>query len=298
MPDFIHHIVCPVCHSQEIKNILQVKDYTVSGKTFDIAECSACSFRFTQNAPDAASISPYYKSENYISHTDASDDFIGRLYKRVRKITLQQKRKLVQKSTGLQSGNLLDVGSGTGAFVHVMKEHGWQVQGLEPDADARVLAQKLYKTELQDAAQFYLLPEIYYDAITLWHVLEHVHDLHAYVGQLKKMIKPEGKIFIAVPNYTSADAEIYKEYWAAYDVPRHLWHFSPGSMKTLMKKHGLKITACKPMWYDSFYISMMSNRYKTGKLQMISALWRGFLSNLKALGHIQRCSSVIFIISK
>lgn len=298
MAELIHYTHCPVCNSPDISNIFSVKDHTVSGESFLLIECNSCTLRFTQDFPDESSISHYYKSEDYISHTNVSKGLINRLYQSVRKRTLKQKRKLIEKATGVRKGNLLDVGSGTGAFVNEMMLADWKVTGLEPDNDARAVGKQLYNIELSDINQFYQLPANTFDAITMWHVLEHVHDLQGYIAQLKVLLKEKGKLFIAVPNYTSKDASIYKEHWAAYDVPRHLYHFSPQSMQTLTEKHGLKILQYKPMWYDSFYVSMLSSRYKSGKTNLLSAFFNGFRSNLKVLGNTKRCSSVIYIIEK
>jgi SAM-dependent methyltransferase len=298
MSQIIHYTQCPVCGSSDIKIVLSVKDYTVSGELFPIAECNACSLRFTQDVPDADGIIPYYKSEDYISHSNTSKGLINRLYQSVRKRTLRKKRRLVQRATGMGKGHLLDVGSGTGAFVSEMALHGWYATGLEPDEGARQVAKKEYNIELKDIDQLFHLPAGSFDAITLWHVLEHVHELSAYIQQLKTLLKENGKLFIAVPNYTSKDADISKKYWAAYDVPRHLYHFSPCSMRVLMEKHGLKLLDHKPMWYDSFYISMLSSKYKKGKTKLVSSFFNGLRSNLKAIGNVKRCSSVIYIIKK
>jgi 2-polyprenyl-3-methyl-5-hydroxy-6-metoxy-1,4-benzoquinol methylase len=294
----IHYQFCPVCNSAEIKNVLQVKDYTVSAESFAIAECSSCSFRFTQGVPDAGSIAPYYKSEDYISHTNTATGLINRLYHFVRNRTIVQKRKLIKRSTEIKAGKLLDVGSGTGAFLSEMKQHGWETTGLEPDADARSVAKKVYNVELADTAQLYQLPADHFNAITLWHVLEHVHDLSKYVQQIKKVLHTKGKLFIAVPNYMAMDAAVYKEFWAAYDVPRHLYHFSPRSMELLMEKHGLKVLQYKSMWYDSFYVSLLSSKYKNGKTNWLAAGWNGFRSNLAAMSDKKKCSSVIYVIGK
>lgn len=301
----IHYINCPVCGSADIKNILSVKDHTVSGETFGIAECSNCTLRFTQDTPDAVSIAPYYKSEDYISHSNTSKGLINGIYQFVRKRTIHAKRKLIEKTANLKKGTLLDVGSGTGSFINEMKIAGWQTTGLEPDATAREVARKLYDLELGDTNVFFQLPAGSFDVITLWHVLEHVHDLAVYMQHLKNLLKQNGKLIIAVPNYTSKDAAIYKEYWAAYDVPRHLYHFSPASMQALMKRNGLEIEQCKPMWYDSFYISLLSSKYKNASLSagqgspnLFAAFWNGLSSNLKAMADVKKCSSVIYIISK
>ncbi|MBO9661127.1 MAG: class I SAM-dependent methyltransferase [Chitinophagaceae bacterium] len=294
----IHYTACPVCGAAELKNLWKAKDYTVSGESFGIVACASCTLAFTQDVPDAQSIGPYYKSENYISHSNTSRGLVNSIYHSVRKRTLATKRKLIISGTGKQTGNLLDVGSGTGAFVQEMKQHGWQVTGLEPDTDARTVALSNYQVELTDISEFYHLPAGKFDAITLWHVLEHVHDLHAYIQQLRNLLTDNGRIFIAVPNYTSKDAQVYKEYWAAFDVPRHLYHFSPASIQVLMQKNGLKVLQHKPMWYDSFYISLLSSKYKNGKTNWIGAAWNGFTSNLKALGDVKKCSSVIYVIGK
>ena len=298
MPQLIHYTNCPVCGSGDIKNVLLAKDYTCSNENFVIAECTACTLRFTQDVPEAASIGQYYKSENYISHTNTSRGLINRLYQSVRKRTLKNKRRLIEKQTGINKGCVLDVGCGTGAFVNEMKKSGWQVTGLEPDADARSVCKQVYDIELRSIEQLFELAPSSFDAITMWHVLEHVHDLHGYLAQLKSLLKQNGKLFIAVPNYTSMDAVIYKEHWAAYDVPRHLYHFSPASMLLLMEKYGLKVLAYKAMWYDSFYVSMLSSKYKNGASNLLASFFNGLRSNSRAMQDVKKCSSVIYIIGK
>jgi 2-polyprenyl-3-methyl-5-hydroxy-6-metoxy-1,4-benzoquinol methylase len=298
MPQLIHYNECPVCGSNKIKNVLTVKDHTVSGEEFTVMECEGCTLRFTQDVPDAESIGPYYKAEAYISHTNTSQGLVNSLYQKVRRRTLQQKRKLIEKVTGLKTGAMLDVGAGTGAFVHTMKEAGWQVTGLEPDTDARTVSQKDFGVALQPMDNFYVLPETSFDAITMWHVLEHVHDLNGYIAKLKSLLKENGRLVIAVPNYISKDAVLYNQHWAAYDVPRHLYHFSPKAMQKLIQKYGLKIHQHKPMWFDSFYVSMLSSKYKTGKTKLFSSFFNGLCSNIKAMGDVKQCSSVIYIIGK
>ena len=294
----VHYTNCPVCGNNEFLHVFKAKDHTVSGQEFQLIECSVCRLRLTQDAPGQERIAPYYRSEDYISHSNSSKGLINRLYQVVRKRTLKQKRRLVIRLSGKQSGDLLDLGSGTGAFASEMKSHGWSVRGLEPDASARQLASELNKVELEDLRSFYSLPEKSFDIITLWHVLEHVHDLNGYFTKLKLLLKPGGRLLIAVPNYTSVDAAHYGKYWAAYDVPRHLYHFSPDSMKQLAERHGLKICSRRPMWYDSFYISLLSSRYKNGRTNYFGAFMTGFFSNLNALGNAAKCSSVLYIISE
>jgi 2-polyprenyl-3-methyl-5-hydroxy-6-metoxy-1,4-benzoquinol methylase len=294
----IHYNACPSCNSADIKAAITAQDYTVSQKTFAIWECGNCTLRFTQDVPDAASIGPYYKSEDYISHTNTRKGLVNNLYHIVRKQTLSDKRQLLSSATRLKQGKMLDIGAGTGAFVAHMAENGWEVTGLEPDETAREVAYAQNKARLLPMSDFYSLAPDSYDAITLWHVLEHVHDLHAYVGQLARLLKRDGRIFIAVPNYTSYDAAVYKGAWAAYDVPRHLYHFSPDAMENLLTRHGLQLQVTRPMWYDSFYISMLSERYRNGKDNTVKAFFMGLVSDVKAFVDKSKCSSLVYVIGK
>lgn len=294
----IHYSGCPVCHSENIQAQLTAKDHTVSQQDFAIWHCHNCTARFTQDVPAPDAIGAYYASENYISHSDTKKGIINSLYHIVRKRTLNAKRKLVAAATGMSAGSILDIGCGTGAFLHTMQQAGWHITGLEPDALARSKAAELYNIHPQQPAALFNLQPGSLNAITMWHVLEHVHELHAYIKQTGSLLATNGKLFIAVPNYTSKDAAIYGKHWAAYDVPRHLYHFSPQSMENLLVQHGLQLIAVKPMWYDSFYVSMLSEQYKNGKGNIIKAVLNGLRSNMKALGNVRTCSSVIYVIGK
>lgn len=288
---------CPVCESAGIHKVITAKDFTVSGETFEIWQCGHCSLRLTQNVPEQAEIGRYYRSENYISHTESSKGLINSLYLQVRKITLRTKKKLVEEQTGVRKGYILDVGAGTGAFLHYMRDHGWNIEGLEPDTGAIERARSQHNVELRPSQEIYHLPSHTFDAITLWHVLEHVHDLNGYMQQLKRLVKPAGKVFIAVPNYTSVDAEKYGGSWAAYDVPRHLYHFSPASMQELTMRHGFLIQKTEPMWFDSFYVSMLSEKYRGSGSGFIGGFLTGLRSNSKALSNPRRASSLIYVLS-
>ncbi|HUQ64927.1 MAG TPA: class I SAM-dependent methyltransferase [Flavitalea sp.] len=287
---------CPVCDSSGIQQALTATDHTVTLEKFSIWQCANCSLRFTQDVPDANEIAKYYKSENYISHSETDKGIINWLYLQVRKYTLSSKRNFICNETGIKKGILLDIGAGAGAFVHHMKFHGWKVNGVEPDTTAIERASSEYGIQLLPAASLFSLQGQLYDAITMWHVLEHVHDLHAYISHIKSICKTGGKIFIAVPNYTSYDAIHYESTWAAYDVPRHLFHFSPASMQELMKKHGCVIEKIQPMWFDSFYVSLLSERYKTGHPNLLKGFWNGLRSNMKAASKFRRASSIIYVI--
>ncbi|KIC94482.1 class I SAM-dependent methyltransferase [Flavihumibacter solisilvae] len=294
----IHYTTCPVCDSTNISPVTKAKDHTVSGETFIIWECADCRLRFTQDVPDSDSIGPYYKSENYISHSDTSKGMVNRLYHLVRNHTLRQKRKLLVRSTKKRTGAILDIGAGTGAFLNEMKQAGWRVTGLEPDAGARAVAAERYSLNLLEPSTLFQLETGSFDAITMWHVLEHVHTLQDYIKRVKELLKPGGWFIIALPNYTSLDAMHYGEAWAAYDVPRHLYHFSPESVKQLLQRNGLTYREGRPMWFDSFYISMLSEQYLHGKPGHVSAFIKGLTSNKNALSNKESASSLIYLAQK
>ena len=294
----VTYIFCPVCKRNQIEEIFSAKDYTVSGEFFSIVKCKNCTLLFTQKVAEQHEIGKYYASENYISHSDTQVGLVNKLYHSIRKKTLQSKKNLIERETGMSKGNVLDIGCGTGAFLNTMKTNGWAITGLEPDETARAKAKSLYGIEPQPSKNLFNLPVGSYDAITMWHVLEHVHQLHEYIEQLKNMVTEKGKIFIAVPNYTSYDAQHYGKFWAAYDVPRHLYHFSPASMQNLVGQHGLTIKKTKPMWFDSFYVSMLSEQYKNGEGNLAYAFLFGLISNFKTMFNSKKCSSLIYILEK
>ena len=294
----IHYEACPFCQSGDIQQKFVVKDYTVSGESFTILQCRKCQGAFTQDVPSQEEIGAYYASENYISHSDTQEGFINRAYHFVRSRTLTQKRQMLQALTKKDKGSIADIGCGTGAFLHTMQHAGWQITGFEPDETARQNAERLHNIKPLPSPELYNQEAGSYDAVTMWHVLEHVHDLHGYIEQVKKILKQDGRFLVAVPNYTSADAAQYQQYWAAYDVPRHLYHFSPASMELLMKQHGLQVIATKPMWFDSFYVSMLSEQYRNAKGNFVGAFLNGLVSNVKTVFDNKRCSSVIYVIKK
>ncbi len=297
MSEIIHYETCPCCQSADISFVLAAKDFTISKEDFEILQCENCTLRFTQDIPDANSMGRYYQSLNYISHSDTKKGLVNSLYHFVRKYTIQSKKNLVEKSTKNSKGNLLDVGAGTGAFAHAMQKANWNVTGLEPDEIARKKALENYGLQLQTIEHLFQFSDRNFDVITLWHVLEHVHDLHNYLETFKRILKKDGRLIIAVPNFTSLDAKIYKEFWAAYDVPRHLYHFSPQSIAHLLHQYSFQVTNNKPMWFDSFYVSMLSEKYRSKKDNLVKAIWNGLRSNLYAARNVKRCSSIIYIIN-
>jgi ubiquinone/menaquinone biosynthesis C-methylase UbiE len=264
-----------------------------------VLTCPKCAAQITYPAPTIDKIAPYYNFPDYISHTDVKEGFINKLYHKVRLKTLQQKTAWVQSLFTGHKGNLLEVGAGTGAFANAMSNKGWNVTALEPDALSRKRAFDNYGITLLPTENLYTLKDNSYEVITLWHVLEHVHDLNGYLNSFHKLLKPNGRLIIAVPNYTSYDAKFYGSYWAAYDVPRHLYHFSPLAITALTNRFSMKIVQIKPMWFDSFYVSLLSEKYKaSGTFGMIKAFLIGGMSNLFALKNNAKASSLIYEIKK
>lgn len=274
------------------KKYLSVKDYLVSGETFELVHDTDSDFLKTFPQPKIEELPKYYESQEYISHTDEKRGLISSLYQLVKKWSLQKKAKLILQQHG-EVGSLLDVGAGTGDFLKVAKVKGWQVHGMEPNKNAAKLALEKgidLKASLNDfeGKQF--------DVVTLWHVLEHIPDLEETILKLAALVKPQGALIIAVPNFKSFDARYYGKFWAAYDVPRHLWHFSKESMKNLFAEN-FHLKKIEPMIFDSFYVSLLSEKYKTGRKFSLKAFWIGLLSNIKAK-HSKEYSSHIYCFKK
>ena len=270
---------------------LQCKDYTVSEQLFDVKRNHAYDMLVTFPVPK--NLEDYYKSEKYISHTDSKKGFFDKIYQFVKNYTLQKKVDLIN-SFGFENKSILDVGAGTGDFLKVCLQNNWTVFGTEPNQKAREIAkqkQLFLKNDLQEFSNNK------FDVITLWHVLEHVENVSEFISQLKNLLSENGKLIVAVPNFKSDDAKHYKEFWAAYDVPRHLWHFSQKSIHLLFENENMSVQKILPMKFDSFYVSMLSEKYKTGKLNFLIGFWRGFVSNWKAR-KTSEYSSLIYIIKK
>jgi len=285
---------CPACNSTNTAAFLSCKDYTVSGETFQLKRCSHCTLIFTDPRPDAVAIWPYYKSDTYVSHSDeAAPGLINKIYRAVRKITLGNKAGLVAKYA--RGRKLIDIGAGTGAFAAHMQQFGWEVMAIEPEADARKLAAD---RGLKTADESALLDHPPVNVITMWHVLEHVHELQERVAKLYTLLEPGGIAVIAVPNPESDDAQRYGPYWAAYDVPRHLYHFTPTAIRQLFEREGFISERAHWMPFDPFYIALLSEQYKSGRPRLVRGAWFGFVSWLNSLMQKDRCSSQIYIFRK
>lgn len=272
---------------------ITTEDYSLTGEKFELRKNSEYEILITNPIPKK--IDKYYDFDEYISHTDSKKSIIDKVYQLVRNYTLKRKLTLVN-SLVTDSKKILDIGCGTGDFLSICKNNSWTTIGVEPNKKARNISQTknlVIKEKIDDIIQL----NEKFDVITLWHVLEHVPNLTEYIQQLQNLLKDDGTLLIAVPNFKSYDAEYYKVHWAAYDVPRHIWHFSKISIQKIFASYNMKLIKTIPMKFDSFYVSLLSEKYKRGRMNPIKAFYIGLKSNLKAK-RTKEFSSHIYLLKK
>jgi len=280
--------------SEKKSQYITVKDYSVSGEEFKLIYNLEFDYLETTPNPSEDTLHEYYKSEDYISHTNSKRNTFEKVYHRVREISLKKKLKIIN-SFNSEEKTLIDIGCGTGAFLKVAKDNDWTIFGVEPNEDARAIANTITNNSVYNTEQFLKFKEHSFDVITLWHVLEHLPNLGEQITLFKKLLKPNGTLVIAVPNYKSFDAMYYKNFWAAYDVPRHLWHFSQTAIKKLFQKENMIVVKTLPMIFDAFYVSLLSEKYKNKRMNPLKAFLVGLRSNLKAK-RSGEYSSLIYVI--
>lgn len=273
---------------------LDVKDYSVSGEIFQLHFNKELHLLETYPQPSLEKLPGYYQSEDYISHTGSQRNLFERAYHFIKSITLKRKLRLI--NAGTKDGyRLLDVGCGTGDFLQMAIQNGWKATGVEPNEQARLIANNKSNNSVFDVHELNKLDAHSFNVITLWHVLEHLPETEKHITLFKKLLKPNGTLIIAVPNFLSFDANYYKHFWAAYDVPRHLWHFSQNAISKLVLKEEMEVTRTLPMIFDAFYVCLLSEKYKTGKMNPLKSIWIGLLSNFKAM-RSGEYSSLIYIV--
>jgi 2-polyprenyl-3-methyl-5-hydroxy-6-metoxy-1,4-benzoquinol methylase len=285
---------CLICNNSKFENFLECTDYFLSGENFTLVKCSECGFVFINPRPFPTELSKYYDSPDYISHSGTSKGLVGFIYKKIRRYTHSKKVKLVSKYT--RGKSILDIGCGSGELLNLFKLNNWETLGIEPNQSARDFAKTNYNISILNENELSSIPSNSKDVITLWHVLEHVSGLNERMLELKRILKNDGVIFIAVPNRTSFDAEYYGKFWAAYDVPRHLYHFSQETMKRLLEKNNFSLVNILPMRFDSYYVSMLSEKYKSDKNNLLKAIYIGMKSNFMARKDKMDFSSLIYVI--
>jgi 2-polyprenyl-3-methyl-5-hydroxy-6-metoxy-1,4-benzoquinol methylase len=288
---------CPVCSSLKFNKILTANDYLVSGESFEIMECEKCTLRFTSPIPSNIEIDNYYISDDYISHTGKGNSILNQVYRIVQYFTLWSKKKKVINFSQKKSGTILDIGCGTGKLLKVMKQSGWEINGVETNDSAREIAEINTGSVILNQADFFESNKKY-DVITLWHSLEHLNTLTRFLEKILLSLNANGVVMIAVPNYNSYDAEYYKQDWAAYDVPRHLYHFSPEAMVKLMEEFNFKLIQSKQLPFDPFYVSLLSELSVRKKHNIIKALLIGWKSYWHGRKGAERGSSILYVFKK
>ena len=286
---------CPVCENKDTKLYLKTKDYFLTKEDFNLVQCTTCSFIYTNPVPEINSLFEYYDSPEYSSHKLKKANLFNFIYREARKQNLRNKYKIVTNYTA--KGSILDVGCGTGEYLKYFREKGWKATGIEPVDSARKFAYENYKLNVYPENKLNHFAKEKFDVITLWHVLEHVYNINERLEQLKKILNPDGYLVIAVPNIESYDSIYYGKYWSALDVPRHLYHFSNETLKRLINKHSFEVVSIYPMKYDSYYVSLLSERYIKKGLPYVRALINGYKSNRKA-SVSGNYSSMIFVVKQ
>ena len=288
--------ICLLCDNKAFTKSVELSDYFLTGEDFALYQCDACGLIHTRPFPAPSDLHRYYASEKYISHSGEKKSLLGKVYLSVRKYTHSKKFKLINRFT--KGNSILDIGCATGEFLKYCEDKGMTVSGIEPNPKARNFAVSQYRLAVSDEPEIGRMKTGSFDVITMWHVLEHVPDLNHRMKELNRLLKDNGTAFIALPNHLSFDARHYGKHWAAWDVPRHLFHFNRKSFTRLAEKHGFEIAGVLPMKFDAYYVSLLSEKYRNGKSSVLNALRIGFISNLQALLTRKEYSSLIFIIKK
>lgn len=294
----VHYSKCPLCGSKETGLYIQTNDFFLTGEPFSLFRCNSCGFIFTQDHPDEINTGRYYSSEEYLSHNDTAKGISGKLYRFTRSIMLRRKRRMVEKTTGMRKGAILDIGSGSGHFLCEMKRSGWEVKGIEINEKARQYSISEHNVEVIDPGLISFLPAESFNCITLWHVFEHFHDPDSYAHEILRLLKPGGVCIAALPNSNSYDSGYYRKFWAAWDVPRHLWHFTPSVFGFFAHRSGFRIKIIRSLPMDVFYISMLSEKYKKSFLYFVAGIIKGFYFFTLSVFRKKKSSSLVYFLQK
>jgi SAM-dependent methyltransferase len=287
---------CPICTGNELREWLSAKDYFFSGEEFTIAVCKSCEFRFLNPRPDENAIGKYYHSPDYVAHSNKSWGLMTHLYRIARQRNLKYKYEILSKYIG--SGKVLDIGCATAEFLEYMRQKNWEIAGMEPDPYVREKTAVEKQIDIVGKDGLKIFPSQSFQLITLWHVLEHVHRLDEQIEEIKRLLSENGFLVLALPNPDSYDASYYGKYWAGFDLPRHLYHFSPADVETLFQKYGFNLINTHPLKFDAFYVSMLSEKYKRGKPAMLSAIKIALKSNAVAKQKKLNFSSLIYVLRR
>ena len=293
---------CIICDSSQNSIYYEtVQNRLNIGETFSIVQCETCGFKYLNPRPTISSIEKYYDVEEYHPHKISDESLIDKIYLKVRDININAKKKLLNKLSP-QKKTLLDVGCGTGEFLEVMKNHGWTVAGMETAKEAKDIASKEGIEVFDDLVNI----KSKFDIITMWHVLEHIHDVPAIMDNLYRLLSDDGFLIIAVPNIDSIDAKFYKDNWIALDTPRHLYHFRPKDIISLLDKYNFEVKQISNrLYFDVWYNALLSAQHQSKTENRKTSLWDllkaasiGKLSFFNGLINPLKSSSPIYIAQK
>lgn len=270
-----------------------VKDHFLSQEVFEIKNTEWPGVKKTSPIP--LYLDKYYESKNYISHYQERKTLKNRLYKFFQLFNLKYKKNIL-KNLVPKGSKVLDYGAGAGEFANLL-QHDFETLAFEPNNNAAFFLIK----KLITGKVIQNLDEIEnksLSAITLWHVLEHIPDPKNILKVFWDKLEDGGYLVLALPNPNSLDAKIYQEYWAAWDVPRHLYHYNENGIKEITKDYFL-LKATKPLILDAYYISWISEKYqkKNPIMAFIKGVWNGYKSNKKAK-KTGEYSSKIYVLKK
>ncbi|MEE9371564.1 MAG: class I SAM-dependent methyltransferase [Saprospiraceae bacterium] len=290
---------CPVCGNTEFESVYELDDYKITHETFSLEKCPNCTLIFTVDPPLGENIGHYYKSDDYLEHSNRKTDLFSKMYSWARDFMFSYKYGIIKKLA--KEGSILDIGAGSGHFLNFMSSKGFTATGIEMNERARTYAKNNFGIDVHPDHYLYS-PKLSqkFDMISLWHVMEHLFDLDKVVSRLSELLSHDGHLVIALPNYRALEVSIYKKYWNGWDVPRHLWHFSSESVGHLFEKHHFEITQMKMMPLDPFFNTLLTNKYRNGNpiLNVFKMVAVGGMSFLYGLINVKKASSIIYIIKK
>ena len=275
-------------HVEQRKTHIEVVDYFLTKEKFKIQKTSVPGLLKTTPTPTKEDIIKYYKSERYISHNSRKTGLFFFFYRFLRSINFYVKYRFLSSTKNNQ--NVLDFGSGEGYFLNKLQKKGIKACGVDSSETPSLTS--VYKSIFAEQ-----LNNQKFSHITAWHSIEHVHDLEKTISRMYDLLDEKGTIIVGVPNYLSFDARYYKRFWAAYDVPRHLWHFDKKSLKEVFENKGFRLVKSSPMILDAYYVSLLSESYKKSTLKILKSIFVGTISNALAL-FTKEYSSNIFVFTK